>query len=109
MANSVAYIGLEDFNQCKKDFLIVKKYIQNFSGHCMMEEDKLASSKAISAATSPVKDSVKHGSRDLAKKLISRDVQTEKYAGFNSSSSSEKVCTPKHFQKSIWYEIIFFL
>ena len=33
----------------------------------------------------------KVGSRELVKKLISRDVQTEKYAGFNSSSSSEKV------------------
>ena len=70
------------------DFLVM---FINFSGHCMMEEDKLTSPKTFSAATSPIKDSIKHGSRELAKKLISRDVQTEKYAGFNSSSSSEKV------------------
>lgn len=57
----------------------------------MMEDDKLSSPKTFSAATSPIKDTIRHGSRELAKKLISRDVQTEKYAGFNSSSSSEKV------------------
>ena len=57
----------------------------------MMEEDKVTSSKAFSAATSPIKDTIKNGSRELVKKLTSRDVHTEKYAGFNSSSSSEKV------------------
>lgn len=63
------------------------------SGHCMMEDDKLCSPKTFSAATSPIKETIRHGSRELVKKLISRDVQTEKYAGgFNSSSSSEKVC-----------------
>ena len=56
----------------------------------MMEEDKL------SAATSPVKETARSGSRELwAKKLISRDVQTDKYSSaggiFHSSSSSEKV------------------
>jgi len=62
------------------------------SGHCMMEDDKLCSPKTFSAATSPIKETIRHGSRELVKKLISRDVQTEKYAGgFNSSSSSEKV------------------
>ena len=59
----------------------------------MMEDYKTASSpKSVSAATSPIKDTIKHGSGNLVKKLISRDSQTEKYTGFNSSSSSEKVC-----------------
>ena len=57
----------------------------------MMEEEK------ISATTSPVKETARSGSRELwaAKKLISRDVQTDKYSSaggiFHSSSSSEKV------------------
>ena len=56
----------------------------------MMEEEKL------SAATSPVKETARSGSRELwTKKLISRDVQTDKYSSaagiFHSSSSSEKV------------------
>ena len=68
--------------------------ILHISGHCMMEDDKLCSPKTFSAATSPIKETIRHGSRELVKKLISRDVQTEKYAGgFNSSSSSEKVKT----------------
>ena len=63
----------------------------------MMEDDKLCSPKTFSAATSPIKETIRHGSRELVKKLISRDVQTEKYAGgFNSSSSSEKVDTIKN-------------
>ena len=62
----------------------------------MMDEEKL------SAATSPVKESTRSGSRELwAKKLISRDVQTDKYSSaagiFHSSSSSEKV--KSHFFK----------
>jgi hypothetical protein len=57
----------------------------------MMEEDKVTSAKTFSAATSPIKDTLKNGSRELVKKFTSRDVHTEKYAGLNSSSSSEKV------------------
>ena len=67
-----------------------------FSGHCMMEEDKLCSPKTFSAATSPIKDTLqlRYDSRELGKKLVSRDVQTDKYSAggiFHSSSSSEKV------------------
>ena len=71
-------------------FPIILSQLSSHSGHCMMDEEKL------SAATSPVKESMRSGSRELwAKKLISRDVQTEKYSSaagiFHSSSSSEKV------------------
>ena len=97
--------------------MVMMILIETHSGHCMMEDDKATSSKAFSTGlalflyivlsnktkeslvitlfpkgASPQKDPVaKVGSRELVKKLISRDVQTEKYAGFNSSSSSEKV------------------
>ena len=62
----------------------------------MMEEDKLCSPKTFSAATSPIKDTLqlRYDSRELGKKLVSRDVQTDKYSAggiFHSSSSSEKV------------------
>lgn len=63
-----------------------------------MEDEKLCSPKTFSAATSPIKDShpMRYGSRELGlmKKLVNRDVQTEKYQTsgiFHSSSSSEKV------------------
>lgn len=62
------------------------------SGHCMMEDDKLGSPKTFSAATSPIKDTLHL--RELGKKLVSKDVQTEKYSSsgiFHRSSSSEKV------------------
>ena len=56
----------------------------------MMEEEKL------SATTSPVKETARSGS-----KLISRDVQTDKYSSaagiFHSSSSSEKVKSHFYF------------
>ena len=69
------------------------------SGHCMMEEEKLCSPKTFSAATSPIKDSyqLRYSSREISKKLVNRDVQTDKYktgtAGhaLHSSTSSEKV------------------
>ena len=82
------------------DFWVIHVYeLYNFSGHCVAEEDKLCSPKTYSAATSPIKDpfSLRYGSREMAKKLVNRDVQTEKYGGhhggglFHSSSSSEKV------------------
>ena len=58
----------------------------------MMEDDKLGSPKTFSAATSPIKDALHL--RELGKKLVSKDVQTEKYSSsgiFHRSSSSEKV------------------
>ena len=66
------------------------------SGHCMMEDDKLGSPKTFSAATSPIKETLHL--RELGKKLVSKDVQTERYSSsgiFHRSSSSEKVNT-KH-------------
>ena len=58
----------------------------------MMEEDKLSSPKTYSAATSPIKDALQL--REMRGRLVSKDVQTEKYSGsgiFHHSSSSEKV------------------
>lgn len=67
----------------------------------MMEEDKLCSPKTFSAATSPIKDQgvrSRQDSCELGRRLVSRDVQTEKFSSgsgaagiFHSSSSSEKV------------------
>merc|ERR1719150_270933 len=86
------------------------------SGHCMMEDDKATSSKTFSAATSPIKDTLqlRYDSRELGKKLVSRDVQTDKYSAggiFHSSSSSEKVFGGKsgsresNATKSTWGQI----
>merc|ERR1719336_1252586 len=86
------------------------------SGHCMMEDEKLCSPKTFSAATSPIKDTLqlRYDSRELGKKLVSRDVQTDKYSAggiFHSSSSSEKVFGGKsgsresNATKSTWGQI----
>ena len=74
---------------CRRHYFKLSQLCSD-SGHCMMEEEKL------SATTSPVKETVRSGSRELwAKKLVSRDMQTDKYSSaggiFHSSSSSEKV------------------
>ena len=61
------------------------------SGHIVWDQDKFASPKTHSTATSPIKESLRYGSRELVKKFISRDAQTEHKFPLNSSSSSERV------------------
>ena len=98
MALSAHHQGIKDEMASKTFFYFFYLNILLCSGHCMMEDEKLCSPKTFSAATSPIKDSVqmRYGSRELGlvKKLVNRDVQTEKYQSsgiFHSSSSSEKV------------------